>query len=568
MLVKDQQPTGSLEYMIIGEAPGENEEKKGIPFIGRAGDQLTDLLYSVGISRDKECYITNVTDKRPSNNNFSIYYKDSKRKKPTDDLLLLWEQLRRKIRALRPKIIITLGNEATKGVMGLHYHSITKWRGSILNFGETKVIPTIHPSAILKGGGTSHWYLPAVWHDLKRTVKEKDSKEPAHKVEMELIKDPKALDHYFAINAETQGVCAFDIETTIKGGERIRCIGFANNPKLAWVVPLQDLDLPAYFEMWEVIKKWMTGTQIRWIAQNGYGFDINYILRRQKFTVQNYYFDTFVAHHVLHPEMPHDLGFLTSYYTRIPYYKNTSNENLYLYNAKDAVSTFIVAEKELKELHDRGLWDLYYTYYHPLITALREMSHRGVRIDKSYQKELKTTLKGEISELQFQLDSIYGKHCNTEKLNARLKALERISGWTKKQGKRRVSLKTVKVRDSKSNSIKRKRISSFITSTKKEIKKKKSLNVNSNTDMPNFLYKVLGLPVQRNQGKVTTDELALDKLYIRTEHPFLKTMIKLRKTKKSMSDYGKMKVDRDDRVRTTYSFAETGRLKSGKFEAK
>jgi len=88
-------------YMIVGECPGEHEVKEGKPFVGKSGELMTKLLAMVGIDR-KECYITNVIQKRPPGNNFGVYYHDSKRTKETAELLEGYVQLKSKINSVKP----------------------------------------------------------------------------------------------------------------------------------------------------------------------------------------------------------------------------------------------------------------------------------------------------------------------------------------------------------------------------------------------------------------------------------------------------------------------------------
>lgn len=559
MIVEDQKPSGELIYMIVGEAPGREEDEQGRPFVGRAGEQLDKILGSVGIDRDRECYITNVVDERPPGNEFGVYYTDAARNEPTIRLLASIEKLKQKVRALQPRIIICLGNEALFALTGLR--GIAHKRGSLYDFEGIKLLPTIHPSAIIRGAGTSHWYLPVVVHDFKRAKEEAKHNLPPHEITHHVVKEPKQLERFF-IEASLQDdpLCSFDIETTMKGGKHIKCIGFSFSENFGFVVPFQDIKDPGdYLQLMGIVQTWMTGYKIKWVAQNGYGFDINYIKDVWGFEVGNFFFDTMVAHHVLYPEFPHDLGFLASIYTRMVYFKDSMEENLYFYNAKDAVSTLIIAKKLLRELEARRLRELYFNYYHPLIVPLREMSYRGVMVDRGYKKELKDLLTIEIDRLQIELDREYERYTNKEGFERRIRRVKLLI-----EGGR----KTIKLRNQKTKKLSRKRLSSLLTQTEKALKKLCSLNVRSTPDMQKFLYGVLKLPPQKKGGKLTTDETAIDKLFIKTKHNFLKTMIELRRTKKALSDYGNMRIDADSRVRTLYSFAETGRLKSGKFEAK
>ena len=104
--------------MLIGEAPGETEERDGRPFVGAAGMLLERLLADVGIVR-AECWVDNVMQVRPPKNKFDVFYQDKGRKEPTPELVAGWERLRNTIREVGPDVIVCLGAEALRAVTGL-----------------------------------------------------------------------------------------------------------------------------------------------------------------------------------------------------------------------------------------------------------------------------------------------------------------------------------------------------------------------------------------------------------------------------------------------------------------
>ncbi|BCU70277.1 type-4 uracil-DNA glycosylase [Stygiolobus caldivivus] len=135
------------EIMFIGEAPGENEDLEGRPFVGAAGKLLTKLITEVlGLKRE-EVYITNVVKCRPPEN-----------RDPTDsEILSCSPYLKAQIDLIKPKIIVTLGRHSTSYVfslMGRTFTSITKVRGKEFNWKKDentviRVFPTYHPAAAL-----------------------------------------------------------------------------------------------------------------------------------------------------------------------------------------------------------------------------------------------------------------------------------------------------------------------------------------------------------------------------------------------------------------------------------
>src|SRR3990167_9634089 len=122
----------TAKIVIVGEAPGQDEEREGIPFIGESGQLLNRLMTDVGIKRD-DCYITNVCKVRPPSNKMERLEELGLK---VEDF---YPELFLEIRKVRPNVIIALGGTALKALC--EETEITKWRGSILSFDGIKVIP-------------------------------------------------------------------------------------------------------------------------------------------------------------------------------------------------------------------------------------------------------------------------------------------------------------------------------------------------------------------------------------------------------------------------------------------
>ena len=125
--------------MLIGEAPGAAEEKTGIPFVGRSGKLLMQMLADIGIYREKNLYITNTLKCRPPENR-NPKSEETKACKPF---------LERQIKAHKPKVIITVGNYATKYFLG-NKVAITKVHGQFFNVDGMNIFPVFHPAALLR----------------------------------------------------------------------------------------------------------------------------------------------------------------------------------------------------------------------------------------------------------------------------------------------------------------------------------------------------------------------------------------------------------------------------------
>jgi DNA polymerase len=128
--------TGSAqaELMFIGEGPGEEEDLQGLPFVGAAGQVLNNLLSKLGLRRE-EVYIANIVKCRPPRN----------RDPEADEIAQCLPFLKKQIKSIRPKVIVTLGKVAAQALLETAI-PVTKLRGKWQRFGEIPVMPTFHPS--------------------------------------------------------------------------------------------------------------------------------------------------------------------------------------------------------------------------------------------------------------------------------------------------------------------------------------------------------------------------------------------------------------------------------------
>jgi DNA polymerase len=143
--------------MIIGEAPGQNEDEQGLPFVGRSGKLLEKILESVGLSTEKEVYISNAIRCRPPNN-----------RTPTpQEIEACKPYLLEQIRLVNPKIILLTGATAVKSLLG-DKRGISKIRGQWMEWEERLCMPIFHPAYLLrnpaKDPGSPKWLM---WQDIQ-----------------------------------------------------------------------------------------------------------------------------------------------------------------------------------------------------------------------------------------------------------------------------------------------------------------------------------------------------------------------------------------------------------------
>lgn len=142
------------EIMFIGEAPGYDEDRQGLPFVGRAGELLTKMIDAMGFTRE-EVFIGNILKCRPPNNRVPL----------PDEMDTCLPYLKRQIAALCPKVIITLGATAAKGLLDTTT-GITKLRGQWRRFEGIDVMPTYHPAYLLRTPSAKR----EAWEDLKAVL--------------------------------------------------------------------------------------------------------------------------------------------------------------------------------------------------------------------------------------------------------------------------------------------------------------------------------------------------------------------------------------------------------------
>jgi DNA polymerase len=143
--------------MFVGEAPGADEDAQGIPFVGRAGKLLSDMIKAMGLCRDSDCYISNILKVRPPNN----------RTPTVEEAELDGPFLLEQIRIIRPEALVTLGRPAAHFLLQ-RTDAMGALRGRWFEFDGIPLMPTYHPAFLLRQ------YTPEnrkkVWADLRMVM--------------------------------------------------------------------------------------------------------------------------------------------------------------------------------------------------------------------------------------------------------------------------------------------------------------------------------------------------------------------------------------------------------------
>ena len=141
--------------MFVGEAPGEDEDLQGFPFVGKAGQLLTRMIEAMGLRRE-DVYICNTVKCRPPNN----------RNPEPDELLACEPFLKGQLGAVKPEVIVTLGKFAAQSLLR-EQTAITRLRGQWREYEGIPVMPTFHPAYLLRSPAEKG----KVWEDLKQVMK-------------------------------------------------------------------------------------------------------------------------------------------------------------------------------------------------------------------------------------------------------------------------------------------------------------------------------------------------------------------------------------------------------------
>ena len=138
--------------MFVGEAPGEEEDKRGEPFVGRAGQLLTKIIEAIGLTRE-QVYIANVIKCRPPGN----------RNPEADEVEQCEPYLFRQIDVIKPRVIVPLGKFAAQSLLKT-MDPITRLRGRQFDYRGAALIPTFHPAYLLRNPSAKR----EVWEDMKK----------------------------------------------------------------------------------------------------------------------------------------------------------------------------------------------------------------------------------------------------------------------------------------------------------------------------------------------------------------------------------------------------------------
>lgn len=382
----------SPRIVIVGEAPGAEEDRLGKPFVGDSGKLLEKILYEVGVP---DYWITNTVRCRPPQN----------RAPGKDEISACLPYLEKELSVLKPEYVITLGATAMKAVLGKA--KITQEHGKVFEKNGRKIIPIYHPAYCLRD--------PSKLPDFKRDWKSvarllgvgEEEEEAPQELEWEVVTHKTLLKFMrrfedapeFSIDLETSGLFPWD------GKGSIRCVNIGL-PKRAYVIPFdlpfsefQDRDIQG-----KILRELLDKAEDKWcVTQNG-KFDNHWIwtYTKRRFFIN---FDTMLAHHILDENNQHDLEAISREELGVSSYdiplaekngtapwdlfhkgqKEACREMLkrvYKYSAEDACYTLRAGRSLRKKIEaDHTQKRLFYRLVMPGARAMGEVESRGLTLD-------------------------------------------------------------------------------------------------------------------------------------------------------------------------------------------
>lgn len=386
----------TAKIVIIGEAPGAQENRELRPFVGGSGKILNMLLAEVGLNR-QDIYITNVLKYQPPGNDISI---------PQAQVALPeWRTaLIKELHSLRPSVIVPMGNTALEA-LGFNY-KIGRARGAVIQSSFGKVIPTYHPAYVMRQW-QEYYTVSKDWEKIAEHSKGRALIAPREDFNIEpTIEDVElfieslksriktGLEVRLSLDLETFYIEETPILTPIK------TVGIGLSESQALVIPFIT---QAGNEYWQSEDEAIRAIQaIGWILENpkitllihNSLFDI-LVLMSHGFTIAAKIYDTMLAQYLVYHPSKHTLEYLVSIYTDYQPWKLDKGHNdkaFREYNARDCVVLNMMYNKLSKDVIDNGVSLVFNNLMETIIPTCRIMLN-GIYIDRSKYERVKTEVE-------------------------------------------------------------------------------------------------------------------------------------------------------------------------------
>jgi uracil-DNA glycosylase family 4 len=390
------------KVMLIGEAPGYNEEQSGRVFSGAAGKELDKMLYRAGLDR-KDLYVTNAVKCRPPENRTPERWEA----KICSDVYVA-----REIDALDPTHILLLGNAALTAVA--KKSGITKHRGVRLEVkGQPQyrtIMAAFHPAYALRNPGV----YPVLQEDIRRFARAIQGEFKVVPVKTRMVTGFKGLRRLISLleALPPKSVISYDTEDRYRPWHpewSITCLGLTWDGQNAFVIPLYHPDSPfrrVWLKLLQHMREVLTRKDFILVAQSGKHDNVQ--LAGAKIFIEHE-FDVMLAAHLIDENRPKNLGFLAQTYLGADVYKGmvelkpeailqSDLRKLCEYNGYDVGYTWQLRAKIKPELQDRPRsLRLFAKLMMPASHMLQQVELNGAYVDQERLYERMAMLQSEIS---------------------------------------------------------------------------------------------------------------------------------------------------------------------------
>ncbi len=322
-------PEGNIrdcQIVFIGEAPARWEMRKGRPLVGPSGVVFDEQLQGAGISR-KRCYLTNVFDFQITKNKQGAIFDQNgyelwhPRKGFSEGGRAYVQALQEELKDTNANVIVPMGNVALDAICSKR--AIMSWRGSILQstpgiMPVKKCVPTIHPANALYGQYTNRYTIRGDFKRAKRESAFPNIVPLPYRFELNPTFD-RAIGHLKEF-ISTKKPLSVDVEVAKRQVSRC-CFAWSDWDAIS--IPYGDGNWTLEQEvlLWKTTAELLQDPNITKVFQNGI-FDCWMFFHIHNILVAPQIEDTMIAHHIIYPDFPKSLAFLTSLYTDQPFYKN------------------------------------------------------------------------------------------------------------------------------------------------------------------------------------------------------------------------------------------------------
>jgi uracil-DNA glycosylase family 4 len=402
--VRGESACENPKIAFIGEAPGKDEDENGHPFVGSAGKELDRVLAKGGVHRHN-AYLLNLINCRPPENDLSS---------PEGEEAIVacrggFEQELAELHRLGVKTLVPLGAHPTKhlGIDG----SVHRVRGSVydVTVGGLKfwAVPTFHPSYIIRGQWSEE---PTMISDVEKAVGIATKGYSPPKEDFLLFPTVKDIEARTKDILRKKPLLGVDIETTALKywNSEIFVMALALNGEEAFSIPFYSQGYVPYWKNGDLHAVQNCLSDILRSCPTMYQnapFDVSH-LEHHGFKVGHIAHDVLLIHHAIHPELPHNLGYIVSICGATPFWKDiklrfpvmrqTPDLDLRTYNARDAVVLHQVLGPLLADLKETGTEHIYYDYSLKLIRPTLEITKNGLLLDRKRLSAWKRELEGEL----------------------------------------------------------------------------------------------------------------------------------------------------------------------------